>query len=157
MKKKEDNELAEYSRNRDGFSKIKNFEDTKVDSWAGQARAGIAHIFETISFKNGAPNLDELKILSSTKQIIQNASEILNDLNKADAGPENSKSSKLWSFKELLSWRIPENLSSNQNISRSRVEAEYLPPPINLYKFNLVTQRIKDQKANFCGIVTHVK
>jgi hypothetical protein len=88
---------------------------------------------------NGRPNLENLKVLSSTKQIIQTASTILQDLNMNDAGPENSKSSRLWTFKELLSWKIPDNLSSNHNISRSRVEAEYLPPPINLYKYNLVT------------------
>ena len=65
---------------------------------------------------------------------------------------------RLWSFKDLLAWKIPEHLSStNVNLSRSRVEAEYLPPPICLYKFNMVTQRIKEQKASFVGIVTHVK
>ena len=72
-------------------------------------------------------------------------------------GIDDPNSYKLQSFKELLSWKIPENLSSNSNISRSRVEAEYLPPPINLYKFNMVTQRIKEQKASFVGIVMHVK
>ena len=46
----------------------------------------------------------------------------------------------LWTFKEMLSWKIPEHLtSSNQNLARSRLEAEYLPPPICLYKYNLVT------------------
>ena len=64
----------------------------------------------------------------------------------------------IWTFKDLLSWKIPEHLSStNVNLSRSRVEAEYLPPPICLYKFNMETQRIKEQKASFVGIVTHVK
>lgn len=81
---------------------------------------------------------------------------MLGDLVKSE-GSDDFKSLKLWTFKELLSWKIPEHLSSNSNISRSRVEAEYLPPPINLYKFNLVTQRIKEQKASFVGIVTHVK
>lgn len=80
----------------------------------------------------------------------------MNELLKTE-GIEDPKSYQLQSFKELLSWKIPENLSSNSNISRSRVEAEYLPPPINLYKFNMVTQRIKEQKASFVGIVTHVK
>ena len=46
----------------------------------------------------------------------------------------------LWTFKEMLSWKIPEHLTSdNQNLTRSRLEAEYLPPPICLYKYNLVT------------------
>jgi len=68
------------------------------------------------------------------------------------------KSLQLWTFKDLLSWKIPENLSScNVNLSRSRVQAEFLPPPICLYKFTMVTQRIKEQKSSFVGIVTHVK
>ena len=51
-----------------------------------------------------------------------------------------AKHNQLWSFKELLSWKIPEHLSStNVNLSRSRVEAEFLPPPICLYKYNMVT------------------
>jgi hypothetical protein len=62
---------------------------------------------------NGRPNLENLKVLSSTKQIIQTAGAILSDLNQNDGGPENSKSSRLWTFKELLSWKIPDNLSSN--------------------------------------------
>ena len=135
--------MDEYNRNRGVFEESKG-KGKGPDSWAGQPRAGISHIFDQLGLVNGKPNLDELKVLSSTKQIIVTASQILQDLNSSDAGPENSKSSRLWSFKELLSWKIPENLSSNQNISRSRVEAEYLPPPINLYKFNLVTQRIKE-------------
>ena len=68
------------------------------------------------------------------------------------------KHKTIWSFRDLLSWKIPEDLAStNVNLSRSRVEAEYLPPPICLYKFNLVTQRIKEQRTHFVGIVTHVK
>ena len=47
--------------------------------------------------------------------------------------------------------------STGVNLSRSRAEAEFLPPPICLYKFNLVTSRIKEQKATFVGIVRHVK
>lgn len=65
---------------------------------------------------------------------------------------------KIWSAKELLSWKIPENMSSfGSNLQRTRVEAEFLPPPIWLYKYQFVTQRIKEQNVTFCGIVTHVK
>jgi hypothetical protein len=81
----------------------------------------------------------------------------MNEMVDQDDINENN-STKICSFKDLLSWKIPEDLSStNVNLSRSRVEAEYLPPPICLYKFNMVTQRIKEQKSNFVGIVTHVR
>lgn len=53
--------MDEYNRNRG------NYEDSKIDSWAGQPRAGISHIFDLIGVVNGKPNLDELKVLSSTK------------------------------------------------------------------------------------------
>jgi hypothetical protein len=72
------------------------------------------------------------------------AQRVINDIT-INEGLNDSRSVKIWNFKELLSWKIPEDLSStNVNLSRSRVEAEYLPPPICLYKFNMVTQRIKE-------------
>ena len=96
-------------------------------------------------------------MLASTKQIITEAQKTLEALVQSE-GNEDVKSLHLWSFKELLSWKIPEHLSStNVNLTRSRVEAEFLPPPICLYKFNMVTQRIKEQKSSFVGLVTHVK
>jgi hypothetical protein len=64
----------------------------------------------------------------------------------------------VWSARELLTWKIPEAMSSTGcNLNRSRFEAEFLPPPISLFKFSLVTQRIKEQLISYCGIVTHVK
>lgn len=96
-------------------------------------------------------------MLASTKQIVNLAQKVLSNIADSE-GHSDQKSTRIWTFKDLLSWRIPEDLAStNVNLSRSRVEAEYLPPPICLYKFNMVTQRIKEQKANFVGIVTHVK
>ena len=77
--------------------------------------------------------------MSSTKQIITEATAVLQELVQEEGG-EDTRSLKLWSFKELLTWKIPEHLSStNVNLSRSRVEAEFLPPPICLYKFQMVT------------------
>ena len=103
--------------------------------------ASLADVF---SLHNGETGEDKLPVLSSTKQIIEVA--------------QSQVKERVWSARELLTWKIPEQMSSTGcNLRRSRVEAEFLPPPISLYKFNLVTQRIKEQLVNFCGIVTHVK
>jgi len=79
-------------------------------------------------------------VLTSSKQIVTEAKKLLTDFLNNE-GNDDAKSLYLWTFKELLSWKIPEHLSStsNQNLTRNRIEAEYLPPPINLYKYNLVT------------------
>jgi hypothetical protein len=62
-----------------------------------------------------------------------------------DRAQEIVKDEKVWSAKELLTWKIPDQMSSTGvNLKRSRVQSEFLPPVINLYKFNLVTQRIKE-------------
>lgn len=127
--------------------------------WAGQPRAVLRDLFHAIPFEGSIPEIDKLPLLSSTKQILSVAQRVISEIAQSEGISENkAHANKIWSFKEMLSWKIPEDLSStNVNLSRTRVEAEYLPPPICLYKFNLVTQRIKEQKTNFVGIVTHVK
>lgn len=95
--------------------------------------------------------------MASTKQILNEAQKVLTTIAESE-GQMDQKFNKIWTFKDLLSWKIPGDLAStNVNLSRTRVEAEFLPPPICLYNFNMVTQRIKEQKANFVGIITHVK
>ena len=93
----------------------------------------------------------------STKQITEECEKVLRD----EISEESER--KLWNFRELLSWKMPEHFCSNTNakqFNRQRVQAsESLPfnSQINLYKLELVTQRIKEQRVNICGIVCHVK
>lgn len=71
---------------------------------------------------------------------------------------------QLWSFRDLLTWKVPENLGSNSTRDaiekvekrKARNDNCYVNP-VHLYKLDLVTQRVKEQKVSFCGIVTHIK
>ena len=66
----------------------------KNNDWAGQPKAGLSNIFFNIQFLDGVPQLSQLKVLSSTKQIIQKANEVLNELMVSD-GTEEAKSFRL--------------------------------------------------------------
>ena len=81
-----------------------------------------------------------------------------------DPHADMSQSKKLLSFRELLSWKMPEHFCSttNKQFNKVRVQAADGTPivitiQINLYKLDFVTQRLKEQRVNFCGIVTHIK
>lgn len=57
---------------------------------------------------------------------------------------------------------MPEHLISNMSKSynhiNKRVNADAkITNFIHLYKLDLITQRIKEQRVNFCGIVCHIK
>ena len=54
-------------------------------------------------------------------------------------GPEDKK---VVNFKDLLSWKLPEHLSTNKNINKvnNRVHADiHISNQIHLYKLDLVT------------------
>lgn len=104
--------------------------------------------------------LGEMPLLTSTKQIRAEAERIIGEWSE-DANP-----SKLWAFKELLSWKIPEYLKSTnaresqQRLQRKQEEEGYICSygmHTQLYQLELVTSRVKEQKITFVGIVTHVK
>ena len=72
----------------------------------------------------------------------------------------------MWSFKDLLTWKIPEHLVSTSArdsqalLAKKQEEQGYVCSYAqfsHLYKLDLVTQRVKEQKVTFVGIVTHVK
>ena len=72
----------------------------------------------------------------------------------------------IWGFKELLTWKIPEHLlstaarESQSRLKRKQEEQGYVCSYINnthLFQYDLVTQRVKEQKVTFVGIVMHVK
>lgn len=72
----------------------------------------------------------------------------------------------MWSFKDLLTWKIPEHLISTSArdsqalLAKKQEEQGYVcsySQFSHLYKLDLVTQRVKEQKVTFVGIVTHVK
>ena len=73
---------------------------------------------------------------------------------------------RLWSFKDILTWKIPDHLLSTQAREaqerlREKEEAEGFvcsyAMHTHLYQIDMVTNRIKEQKVSFVGIVTHVK
>ena len=72
---------------------------------------------------------------------------------------------RLWSFKELLSWKIPSSLlsttarHSQQLLKNKEEEGMTFSYAIaaDLYQLDLVTQRVKEQKVSFVGIVNYVK
>lgn len=72
----------------------------------------------------------------------------------------------LWNFKELLSWKVSDHLlSTSSRESQERLAAKqeadgYIcsyASNAQLYQLDLITQRVKEQKVNFVGIITHVK
>jgi hypothetical protein len=73
---------------------------------------------------------------------------------------------RLWSFRDILSWKIPDYLlstaarESQQKLVKKEQEDGYIcsyAMHSHLYQIDMVTQRIKEQKVNFVGIITHVK
>ena len=84
-------------------------------------------------------NYQNLTNFQSTKQIIQSCEEILND----EANDESDK--KLWNFRELLTWRLPDHYCSNISknaASRPKVnnhDGLAFNNQINLYKLDFVT------------------
>eukprot|EP00347_Sterkiella_histriomuscorum_P016494 403352965 len=103
----------------------------------------------------GGVDLNSLTNFQSTKQIIQTCEEMLSE----DANEESDK--KLWNFRELLTWRLPDhfctNLPKSGNNIRMGNDGFVFTNQINLYKLELITNRLKEQRVSFCGIVSHVK
>lgn len=107
------------------------------------------------------PETGEPPVFNSTKQIKTDARRSLDDWCKNE-----HEAPKCWSFKELLSWKIPDHLlstsarQSQERLKRKQVETGYICSYINnshLFQYDLVTQRVKEQKVAFVGIVMHVK
>ena len=80
------------------------------------------------------------------------------------------ESERIWTFRELLSWKMPESLISpscgggrdfNRLNSRvmagAGVEQSGLLRQVLLYKLDTLTNRVKEQKVSFVGVVSHVK
>jgi len=104
----------------------------------------------------------EPPLFTSTKQIVNECSRVLNEEMRLPSG----ETQKLWGFKDLLSWKIPDHLlstaarESQALLARKQQEEGYVcsySSNTHLYQLDLVTQRVKEQKVNFVGIVTHVK
>lgn len=100
-------------------------------------------------------------LFTSIKQITNNAQRILTEWSDA---PELTP--RVWSFREILSWKIPDHLlstsarESQQKLKQKQIEDGYIcsyAMHTHLYQIDMVTQRIKEQKVSFVGIVTHVK
>ena len=76
IRKKEAEDMEAYRKNRDGNIGL----HYRGGDWASQPKVGLSNIFHSISFVDGVPQLKQLKVLSSTKQIIEKANEVLTDL-----------------------------------------------------------------------------
>jgi hypothetical protein len=72
---------------------------------------------------------------------------------------------KLWTFKELLSWKVSDNLlstsarESQQRLLKKQQKDGYICSYISnthLYKLDLVTSRVKEQQITFVGVVSYV-
>lgn len=93
---------------------------------------------------------------SSGRQVFEECEKILRE----EIAEEQDR--KLFNFRELLSWKMPEHFCSNSNakqFNKQRVQANegaLFNNQINLYKLDFVTQRLKEQRVNFCGIVCYV-
>jgi hypothetical protein len=76
------------------------------------------------------------KVFVSSKQILSECEQILNFR-------DDNHNAKLWGFRELLSWRLPEHFCSNSNskqLNKQRVNAaETFSNQINLYRLDFVT------------------
>ena len=112
---------------------------------------------EDMAMPNAATPQNNMITFGSTKQIIDECERIM----KEDTA--SADENKVLNFRELLSWKMPEHFCSNSNnkqFNRQRVlagEGVIFNNQINLYKLDFVTQRLKEQRVNFCGIVCHVK
>ena len=105
---------------------------------------------------------------ANAKQIIDECEKILKDESFAEElNEDGSSSKKLLTFRELLSWRMPDHFCStsnanNKQFNRHRIQAgvdgnaPVVQNQINLYKYDFVTQRLREQRVSFCGIVTHI-
>lgn len=93
---------------------------------------------------NDQPNNQNLTIFQSIKQIITKCEEILVEESNEDS------ERRLWNFRELLTWKLPDHFCSNQSnksLNRPRVAASdglAFNNQINLYKLDFVTQRVKE-------------
>jgi hypothetical protein len=53
--------------------------------------------------------------------------------------------------------------ANNKQFNRHRIQAgidgntPVVQNQINLYKYDFVTQRLREQRVSFCGIVTHIQ
>ena len=106
------------------------------------------------------PDSQEPQLFTSTKQIQQESLRILEEWSNKDQAP------LLWGFRDLLTWKIPDHLLSTSaresqvRLKRKQEEMGYICSYVNnthLFQYDLVTQRVKEQKVAFVGIVSHVK
>ena len=97
---------------------------------------------------------------TSAKQIIEECEKRMLEFSEFE------EERKVMNFRELLSWKMPEHFCSttsanNKQYNRFRVQVgegmPHITNQINLYKLDFVTQRLKEQRVSFCGIVTHIK
>lgn len=104
---------------------------------------------------------DEPPLFTSIKQIKTESERILLEWSKS---PELTP--RLWSFREILCWKIPDGLLSTQaresqvRLKQRQEEENYIcsyAMHTHLYQLDLVTYRVKEQKVTFVGIITHVK
>jgi hypothetical protein len=107
-------------------------------------------------------------VFTSTKQIQAESLRILGEWSNIGAvnGQVDPGVHQTMNFKDLLSWKIPEHLvstsarDSQSLLAKKQKESGYVcsyAHYAHLYKLDLVTQRVKEQKVTFVGIVTHVK
>ena len=72
-------QLEEYNLNRDGPPNMKH-----VGDWSGQPRARITDLFRKISYIDEKPMIQDLPVLSSTKQIIAEAKSAIDEMVNQD-------------------------------------------------------------------------
>jgi len=116
-----------------------------------------------------APGTQEPPVFTSTKQIQAESLRILGEwsnIGAVNSGNADSSIHQTMNFKDLLSWKIPEHLVSTSArdsqtlLAKKQKDSGYVcsyAHYAHLYKLDLVTQRVKEQKVTFVGIVTHVK
>jgi len=128
-----------------------------------------------------APGTQEPPVFTSTKQIQAESLRILGEwsnIGAVNSGNADSSIHQTMNFKDLLSWKIPEHLvdllswkipehlvstsarDSQTLLAKKQKDSGYVcsyAHYAHLYKLDLVTQRVKEQKVTFVGIVTHVK
>ena len=109
------------------------------------------------------PDTQEPPVFTSTKQIQVESHKILSEWSNINSSTDIPA---MMNFKDLLSWKIPEHListsarDSQTMLAKKQGESGYVcsyEQYAHLYKLDLVTQRVKEQKVTFVGIVTHVK
>ncbi|TNV73609.1 hypothetical protein FGO68_gene1044 [Halteria grandinella] len=100
---------------------------------------------------------------TTAKQVIEESERILSE--EFGMSGKDDIESRLSNFRELLSWKMPDHFCSTTSAQNKQLRKVVqgndgtilITNQINLYKLDFVTQRLKEQRVNFVGVVTHIK